>query len=104
MADKAAYVRELIKKHFWEISDDMSLSTGNKSVLPEDAADFLEEYISTLNVDMSGFCFNRYFPNEGIRFLPNAILPRYLKTDHHAPEPLTVKMLIDSAIAGRWLF
>jgi len=48
--------------------------------------------------------FNRYFPNAGILFLPNAILPRYLKTDHHVPEPLTVSMLIESAEAGRWLF
>ena len=104
MADKAAQVRDLIKKHFWEMPDDASISTGKQGVLPEDAIDFLEEYTEKLNVDMSGFIFNRYFPNEGIRFLPNAILPRYLKTDHHAPEPLTVSMLIDSANVGRWLF
>jgi len=104
MSDKAAQVRELIKKHFWEMPDDASISTGKQSVLPEDATDFFEEYTEKLNVDMSGFSFNQYFPNEGIRFLPNAILPSYLKTDHHAPEPLTVSMLIDSANAGRWLF
>lgn len=104
MTDKTAQVRELIKKHFWEMPDDASISTGKQSVLPEDASEFLEEYAVNLDVDMSGFLFNRYFPNEGIRFLPNAILPRYLKTDHHAPEPLTVSMLIESANAGRWLF
>lgn len=104
MTDKTELVRALIKKHFWEMPDDASISTGKQSVLPEDAFDFLEEYAEILNVDMSGFIFNRYFPNEGIRFLPNAILPRYLKTDHHVPEPLTVSMLIDSAHAGRWLF
>ena len=104
MTDKAMYVRELIRKHFWDMSDDMSISTGKKSVLPEDALGFLDEYTNKLDVDMSGFCFNRYFPNEGIYFLPNAILPRYLKTDHRTPEPLTVNMLIDSAIAGHWLF
>jgi hypothetical protein len=104
MTDRAIQVRELIKKHFWEMPDDASISTGKKSVLPEDASDFLDEYAEKLAVDMTGFSFNRYFPNEGIRFLPNAILPRYLKTDHHAPEPLTVSMLIDSANAGRWLF
>ncbi|MGP3594294.1 DUF1493 family protein [Vagococcus sp. WN89Y] len=104
MSDKAAQVRDLIKKHLWEMPDDASISTGKQSVLPEDAADFLEEYAEKLNVDMSGFSFNQYFPNEGIRFLPNAILPRYLKTDHHAPEQLTVNMLIDSTNAGRWIF
>lgn len=104
MTDKTERVRELIRKHFWEMADDASLSTGKQSVLPEDASDFLEEYASTLDVDMTGFNFNRYFPNEGIRFLPNAILPAYLKTDHHKPEALTVSMLIDSAKAGYWLF
>lgn len=104
MTDKAALVRELIKKYFWEMSDDTSINTGKQSVLPEDASDFLEEYAESLNVDMSSFIFNHYFPNEGIRFLPNAILPRYLRTDHHTPEPLTVSMLIDSANAGCWIF
>lgn len=104
MPDKAAEVRTLIKKHFWEMADDTSISTGEKSVLPENATEFLEEYRETLGVDMFGFSFNRYFPNAGIRFLPNAILPRYLRTDHHVPEPLTVSMLIESAEAGRWLF
>lgn len=104
MTDKAAQVHELIKKHFWPMPDDASLSTGRQSVLPEDASDFLEEYAAALDVDMSAFNFNRYFPNEGIRFLPNAILPRYLRTDHHEPEALTVSMLIASAKAGRWLF
>jgi len=104
MPDKAAQVRDLIEKHFWEMADETSISTGNKSVLPEDAAEFLEEYRETLGVDMSGFNFNRCFPNAGIRFLPNATLPRYLRTDRHVPEPLTVNMLIESAEAGRWLF
>ncbi len=101
---EAAQVRALIKKHFWAMADNTSISTGNKRVLPEDVTDFLDEYRETLDVDMSGFNFNRYFPNAGIRFLPNAILPRYLRTDHHVPEPLTVSMLIESAEAGRWLF
>ncbi|WP_279027673.1 DUF1493 family protein [Gibbsiella quercinecans] len=102
--NNADRVRTLIKKHFWYMADEDSLSTGKKSVLPEDASDFLAEYAESLNIDMSNFNFRRYFPNEGIRFLPNAILPAYLRTDHHAPEPLTVKMLIDSAETGHWLF
>lgn len=97
-------VRKLLEKHFWEMPDGASLSTGRKPVLPEEASDFLEEYADKLGVDMSGFEFNRYFPNEGIRFLPNAILPRFLRTDHHVPEALTVRMLIASAEAGRWLY
>ena len=72
MPDKAAQVRDLIKKHFWEMADDTSINTGNKSVLPEDATEFLEEYRDALGVDMSGFNVNRYFPNAGIRVLPSA--------------------------------
>ncbi|MGY5955341.1 Acyl carrier protein [Kosakonia sp. BK9b] len=104
MKDNATLVYELIKKHFWEMPEDASLTTGKQSLLPEDASDFLDEYATVLAVDMTAFNFNCYFPNEGIRFLPNALLPRYLRTDHHNPEALTVSMLIASANAGRWLF
>lgn len=102
--DKAERVRALLKKHFWDMPDEASLSTGKKTVLPEDALDFFEEYVKQCEVDMAGFNFRQYFPNAGIRFLPNVILPAYLKTDHHKPEPLTVSMLIASAEAGRWLY
>ncbi len=101
---RADAVRQLLKKYFWEMSDDASLSTGQASVLPEEAQDFLAEYFDSLCIDTGNFHFQTYFPNEGIRFLPNAILPRYLRTDHHEPEPLTVRMLIASAEAGRWLY
>lgn len=101
---QADLVRKLIKKHFWEMTEGTSLSTGNEPVLPEDATAFFEEYFDTLAVDPAGFNFQKYFPNEGIRFLPNAILPNYLKTDHHVPQPLTVNMLIASAEAGHWLY
>ncbi|MDC9588042.1 DUF1493 family protein [Xenorhabdus sp. XENO-10] len=96
--NKVDDVRALIKQHFWEMSDEDSLSTSDYCVVPEDAYDFLEEYTEKLNVDMTGF------PNTGILFLPNAILPRYLQTDHHDPAPLTVQMLITSAEAGCWLY
>lgn len=104
MSDHTSRLKTLLKKHFWEMSENASLSTGDRTALPEDATEFLEEYAEEFGVDMSSFKFNRYFPNEGIRFLPNAILPRYLRTEHHEPEPLTVSMLIESAKAGRWLF
>ncbi|MEG3128136.1 DUF1493 family protein [Pantoea cypripedii] len=100
----AEQVQMLLKKYFWEMLDEASLSTGKMSVLPEEVSDFIDEYAEMLGVDMTGFEFNRYFPNAGIRFLPNAILPRSLRTDHHAPEELTVKMMIASAEAGRWLY
>ncbi len=101
--NQADAVKQLIKKYFWEMQEEDSLSTGAESVLPEDASDFFDEYFTLLNIDPSGFNFRKYFPNEGIRFLPNRILPEYLKTDYHQPAPLTVSMLIASAEAGCWL-
>ena len=97
-------VHELLRKHFWEMTNDASLSTGKKSVLPEDAYGFLEEYADQLHVDMSSFEFRKYFPNSGLWFLPNAILPKHMQTDRHKPAALTVDMLIESARAGRWLY
>lgn len=102
--NKTEVVRNLIAKYFWAMPDDASLSTGKKSVLPEEASDFIEEYASSLRVDMSGFNFSKYFPNEGVWFLPDAILPKFMRSDHNQPEPLTVHMLIESAEAGRWLY
>lgn len=81
-----------------------SLNTGNNPVLPEDAAIFLEEYFNVLNVEPNGFNFQKYFPNEGIRFFPNALLPYFLKTDHHVALALTLEMLIALAEAGHWLY
>ena len=97
-------INSLIEKYFWKMPEDASISTGKQAVLPEEASDFLNEYFSVCNVDSSGFEFCRYFPNEGIWFLPDIILPDYLKTDQHQPEPLTIQMLIESAKAGRWLY
>lgn len=100
---QAEVIKQLIKKYFWEMQEEASLSTGKEPVLPEEALDFLDEYFESLSIDPSGFDFRRYFPNEGIWFLPNKILPEYMKTDHHQAEPLTVKMLIEAAEAGHWL-
>lgn len=102
--NQAEIVRQLIKKHFWDMAEGTLLSAGNQPVLPEDAAEFFEEYFKILDVDPTGFDFRKYFRNEGIRFLPNAWLPDYLKTNHHAPQVLTVDMLIASAEAGYWLY
>lgn len=76
-------VRALIKKHFWEMADEDSLNTGQDGVLPEDAEEFFEGYFAEFNVNYSSFGFRKYFPREGIFFLPNVILPDYLKSDKH---------------------
>lgn len=99
-----AIVNELIERYFWKMPEDASINSGEYAILPEEAYDFLQEYFSVFNIDTTGFEFRRYFPNEGIRFLPNIILPDYLKTDRHQPEPLTIQMLMESAKSGKWLY
>lgn len=71
-------------------------------MLPEEAADLIAEYTELFGLDMTAVVFRHYSPDEGLFFLPNMLLPAYLRTDHHDPEPLTVKMLIAAAQAGRW--
>ncbi|WP_455812654.1 DUF1493 family protein [Pseudomonas graminis] len=100
----AEEVRSLIRKHLWEMPDDHCLNNSDESILPEDAQAFFEEYFSQFDIDAKNFSFRNYFPNAGIRFLPNCILPDYLKTDRHSPRDLTVNMIIESAKAGRWLY
>lgn len=63
-------VRALIKKHFWEMADEDSLSTGQDGVLPEDAEEFFEVYFAEFNVNYSSFDFRKYFPREGIFSCP----------------------------------
>lgn len=100
--DSAVQAHHLLNKYFWDMSDDVSLNTGKEGALPEDAADFIAEYIELFGMNMTAFVFRHYSPDEGLFFLPTMLLPAYLRTDHHEPEPLTVKMLIDAAQAGRW--
>lgn len=60
--NQAEIVRQLIKKHFWDMAEGTLLSAGNQPVLPEDAAEFFEEYFKILDVDPTGFDFRKYFP------------------------------------------
>lgn len=45
---KVEDVHRLIKKYFWEMPDDASLSTGKNCVLPEEAFDFLKNMLNYL--------------------------------------------------------
>lgn len=102
--NKSGEIMHLIQQHFWEMSEDTSLNLGNEPVLPEDAEAFFVEFFQRFAVDAENFDFSRYFPNPGIRFLPNCILPDYLKTQHQPAQNLTVKMIVASGLAGKWLY
>lgn len=74
------------------ITIDMSIRDDLKLVY-EDNVELLNEYFELWNVDRSNFDILQYFNPE---FLGSK------ESDPH--KPLTIKMLIDSAIAGYWLY
>lgn len=81
-----------------------SLSTGKYPWADEDAKDILDEYFNRFNVDREKFSFIKYWPNEEV-FMPlNFLRSKDNKWTWIEPEPLTLKMLVESAKAGRWLY
>lgn len=86
------------------ISYEFSLSTDNRSLVAEEAADVFYAFSQEFNVTFENLDFRKYFPQTGIIFLPNCILPDYMKTDHHHAAPLTINMLVDAAKCGYWRF
>jgi hypothetical protein len=87
-----------------ELDINSSLSTGRHLTVREDVYDLVDKYADVFGVDCSCINWRRYFPIHILPFLPNRILPERLRSDRHQPEPFTVKMLVESAKAGRWLF
>ncbi|MEC5319679.1 DUF1493 family protein [Brenneria populi subsp. brevivirga] len=62
----------------------------------EDALDLIMEYAEKFGVDTQDIPFTEYFPNEKGFF--EMFTPKVM------PKPLTVRMLIESAKAGKWLY
>jgi hypothetical protein len=73
-------------------------------MLPESAADLLEEYFERFTVDLGDYDFNRYFPYRGIRipFLTKWLLKRWGVIDYREAEPLTLGMLQHAIDIGKW--
>ncbi|QKJ86023.1 DUF1493 family protein [Paramixta manurensis] len=87
-----------------DLDIDSSLSTGEFLTVREDVYELLDKYAEVFNVDCSSINWRKYFPIQILPFLPNGILPNRLRSDRHKASPLTIKMLIESAKAGRWLY
>jgi len=96
------FVRKELSFHSLDL--DTSLTTGKESTVQEDVIDLIERYAEQFGVDCSNLNWSKYFPQVGIPFLPNAMLPKFLKTDHNKPKPLTPRMLVESAKVGKWLY
>jgi hypothetical protein len=81
-----------------------SLSTGDYPWCWEDGEDILVEYFAKFHVDQGNFIFTKYWPNEGVFMLLNFLRSKDKKRKWTEPKPLTLKMLAESAKAGRWLY
>ncbi|WP_208951230.1 DUF1493 family protein [Rahnella sp. ChDrAdgB13] len=91
------------KKGKWPVMIDTSLTTGRYVLVWETGEEIIESYVKTYKVDMATFNFLKYWPNEK-PMLPQFLVPKPLRGDYPAPEPLTLRMLAESARAGRWLY
>lgn len=83
----------------WPVTLDTSLSTGNYLWASETGADIMSEYFKHFDVDPSNFDFYKYWPEE--TFILYAL---FTSGKDDEPEPLTLRMLAESAKAGRWLY
>lgn len=81
-----------------------SLSTGKYPWAGEDASEILDDYFARFQVDRKNFLFRKYWPNEEV-FMPlNFLRSKENKWRWIEPEPLTLKMLVESARTGHWLY
>lgn len=77
-----------------EVTLDTELTKGGLDVIWEDAEDTLDYYFRNWNVKLNGFEIIYYFEPD---FLGSKPPEKPLK-------PLTVRMLVESAKAGEWLY
>jgi hypothetical protein len=69
----------------------------------EECEDFLEAFFAKFSIDGRNFDLSDYYPWTGIPFIPRFLTPKKLRQQKLA-KPLTVRMLLESAKAGRWLY
>jgi len=87
-----------------DLDIDSSLSTGKYLTVLEDVYDLVDKYVEVFGVDCSAMNWRKYFPILILPFLPNRILPKFMRSDRHKASPFTPRMLAESAKAGRWLY
>lgn len=87
----------------WLVTIDTSLTTGRYVWVWETGEEIMESYFKAFEVDTQGFNFLKYWPNEK-SMIPNFLLPKSLRVKEFEPASLTLKMLADSARAGKWLY
>lgn len=95
--------RAFFSKKSWPVSLDTSLSTGDHPWVVETGEEIMNDYFLRFNVTSVGFDLLKYWPVEP-GWIPNVFLPKVMKVKYTQPHSLTLKMLAESAKAGRWLY
>lgn len=95
--------RSFLSKKPWPVSLDTSLSTGDHAWVVETGEEIMIDYFDRFNVLATKFNLLKYWPIEP-GWIPNILLPNSMKVKYIEPQKLTLKMLAESAKAGRWLY
>ena len=101
--EKYYNVKPLLSKSKPQVALDTSLSTGKYPWARETGDKIMNDYFKRFNVKSSEFEFLLYWPYEK-GLLPNFLRPLSQKVPEISLKPLTVRMLVESAKAGRWIF
>lgn len=95
--------RSLLSKKPWPVSLETSLSTGDHAWVVETGEEIMRDFFQRFNVSDTGFDLLRYWPVEP-GWIPNVLLPKSMRVNSVEPQKLTLKMLAESAMAGKWLY
>ncbi|PKH26624.1 hypothetical protein CIG19_02180 [Enterobacterales bacterium CwR94] len=95
--------RAFFSKKAWPVSLDTSLSTGNHPWAVETGEEIMNDYFLRFNVFPLHFDLLKYWPVEP-GWIPNIFLPKFMQVRYVEPQKLTLRMLAESAKAGRWLY
>ncbi|MGV3344423.1 DUF1493 family protein [Enterobacteriaceae bacterium LUAb1] len=95
--------RSFFSKKQWPISLETSLSTGDHAWVVETGEEIMSDYFHRFNVSPTRFNLLKYWPVEP-GWIPNIFLPKSMRIKYIEPHKLTLRMLAESAKAGRWLY
>ncbi len=82
------------------LNPDTDISLGFLGIKEMEAERFMREWAEKFGVDMTGFEFDRHFPDESI--LPQNYLRRWLPDEHPEFIPISIQTLADAALDKKW--
>lgn len=95
--------RSFFSKKPWAVDLETSLSTGDHAWVVETGEEIMSDYFQRFDVLDTKFDLLKYWPIEP-GWIPNILLPKSMRVTYTEPQNLTLKMLAESAKAGKWLY